>query len=78
MLIKIYSTPQCPWCVVAKNYFKKKNIEFTDFNVAIDPLKAQEMIKLSGKTSVPVIVIDSKVISGFDQEEIEKTMAEKK
>lgn len=78
MLIKIYSTPSCPWCVLAKNYFKKKNIPFEDFNVAIDALKAKEMIDISGQTGVPVIVItkddddnNPAVIHGFDQGAIE-------
>lgn len=85
MKITIYSTPNCPLCVLAKNYFKNKNIEFVDFNVAIDPLKAQEMIDISGQTHVPVIVIERDdqdpeptVIPGFDKEAIEKVMASKK
>lgn len=72
MKITIYSTPHCPWCLLAKKYFKDKNIEFEDFNVAIDPLKAEEMIKLSGQLNVPVITIDGNVIKGFDREEIGK------
>lgn len=72
MEIKIYSTPTCPYCVQAKSYFKSKNIAFTDFDVASDQEKAQEMVKLSGQMSVPVIKIDEHVLVGFDQEEIEK------
>lgn len=71
MKIIIYSTPTCPWCVLAKNYFKNKKIEFEDINVAIDPLKAQEMVKLSGQMGVPVIKIDDEVLVGFDQGKIE-------
>lgn len=80
MLIKIYSTPNCPYCVLAKNYFKSKNIAFEDFNVAIDPLKAKEMVDISGQMGVPVITIemdngkDVDVITGFNREEIEKVL----
>lgn len=78
MTIKIYSTPSCPLCLLAKKYFNDKNIPFEDFNVAIDPLKAKEMIDISGGTSVPVIVIDGNVIPGFDKEEIEKALSSQK
>jgi glutaredoxin-like YruB-family protein len=77
MQIKIYSTPTCPWCVLTKNYFKSNQIEFEDINVAIDPLKAQEMVKLSGQMGVPVIKIDDEVLIGFDQKRIEKILDKK-
>lgn len=72
MKVKIYSTPTCPYCIAAKDFFKSKNIEFTDIDVSSDEAKAQEMIELSGQMAVPVIVIDGKVFVDFDQEEIEK------
>lgn len=74
MPIKIYSTPQCPWCVLAKNYFKANKIEFEDFNVGEDQEKAKEMVKISGQMGVPVIVIGEQIIIGFNQEEIEKAL----
>jgi len=78
MKITIYSTPTCPWCVLAKNYFKNKNVEFTDYNIGIDPLKAQEMIKISGQMGVPVITIDDEILVGFDQDKIENSLNSKK
>lgn len=72
MKIKIYSTPTCPWCTRAKEYFKSKNIAFEDIDVARDHEKAREMVELSGQMGVPVISIDDKIMVGFDQEAIEK------
>lgn len=72
MEIKIYSTPTCPWCTRAKEYFKSKNIAFEDIDVARDHEKAREMVDLSGQMGVPVIAIDDKIMVGFDQEAIEK------
>lgn len=74
MQISIYSTPTCPYCHQAKDYFKSKNIAFEDFNVADDKDKADEMVKLSGQMGVPVIKIGDKVIIGFDQSQIEKEL----
>ncbi len=78
MDIIIYSTPTCPYCVIAKQYFKNEKIAFTDFDVSKNQEKAQEMIKISGQMGVPVIKIDDKVILGFDQEKIEKIIGQSK
>ncbi len=73
--VKIYSTPTCPWCKKAKDYFKEKKIEFEDINVAEDDKARKEMIEKSGQMGVPVIDIKGKIIVGFDQETIEKELA---
>ena len=72
--IKIYSTPTCPHCVQAKEFFKEKNIEYEDIDVSENPKAAEEMQKLSGGTTVPVIDIDRKIFTGFDQEKIEQAL----
>mgnify|MGYP001448992396 CR=1 FL=1 len=72
--ITIYSTPWCHFCHQAKEYFKSKNIEFTDIDVSADQVKADEMIKKSGQMGVPVIEIDGKLIAGFDKSKIEEML----
>ena len=62
MTVKIYSTPSCVYCNVAKDYFKKEGISYTDYNVAADVSKAEEMTRKSGQMSVPVIDVNGKVI----------------
>lgn len=64
--ILIYSTPTCPWCHKTKEYLKSKNIPFTDYNVADDQARAEEMVQKSGQMGVPVIDIDGQIIVGFD------------
>lgn len=66
----IYSTPTCPWCHLAKEFFNKNKVAFEDKNVAADHQAVEEMVKKSGQMGVPVIDIDSKIIVGFDQEKI--------
>ena len=43
--------------------------------MASDAQAREEMIKLSGRMAVPVIVIAGEVIVGFDQKSIEKKLA---
>ena len=68
--IVIYSTPTCPYCIMAKNFFKKHNVSYAEKDVSSDQEAAQEMVKKSGQMGVPVIEIDEKIIIGFDQEKI--------
>ena len=74
MSVTIYSTPTCGYCRLAKDYFRKNNINFTDYNVASDLKKADEMVKKSGQMGVPVIDINGKIIIGFNKPEIEKAL----
>ncbi|HRY37017.1 MAG TPA: glutaredoxin domain-containing protein [Candidatus Magasanikbacteria bacterium] len=73
-MINIYSTPSCPYCHMVKDYLKSKNISFTDYNVAEDHDKAQEMIEKSGQMGVPVVEIDNNIIVGFDKPEIDRLL----
>ncbi len=75
MAITIYSTPTCGYCNIAKQYFRKNNIPFKDYNVAQDRAKADEMVSKSGQMGVPVIDINGKIIVGFNQPEIEKSLS---
>ncbi|MFA7201820.1 MAG: glutaredoxin domain-containing protein [Candidatus Paceibacterota bacterium] len=61
----VYSTPTCPYCVYAKNYFRENNIPFEDVDVSRDESRAREMIAKSGQMGVPVIDINNNIIVGF-------------
>lgn len=74
MSVIIYSTPSCGFCVKAKDYLNSKNIPFTEYNVAGDQQKAEEMVKKSGQMGVPVLDINGNVIVGFNRPEIDKAL----
>ncbi len=60
---------------MAKEFFKEKGIEYTDYNVASDIVKRQEMMEKSGQLGVPVIVIDDQdLVIGFDQAQVSKLL----
>lgn len=72
--VKIYTTPTCPYCMMAKNYLKRLGVEFEEVNVAENREAAIEMIEKSGQMGVPVIDIDGKIIVGFDREAIDRAL----
>lgn len=77
MSVKIYTTPTCVYCKMAKEYFKKSNIEFEELNVAEDEKAREEMINKSHQLGVPVIEIGNEIFVGFNRAEIEKALKHK-
>ncbi len=69
-MIKVYSTPTCPYCVTLKKFLKEKGIEFKDIDVSQDEKELKEMIDRSGQMGVPVVDIDGQIVIGFDRDKI--------
>ncbi|MFH1575787.1 MAG: glutaredoxin domain-containing protein [Candidatus Nealsonbacteria bacterium] len=69
-MIRIFSTPSCPYCVTLKEFLKEHNFEFEDINVAVDAQAREEMIAKSKQMGVPVIEINGEIIIGFDKKKI--------
>jgi glutaredoxin-like YruB-family protein len=74
MAVTIYTTPSCGYCKVAKDFFRTQHVSFTEYNVASDQRKADEMMRKSGQMGVPVIDVNGKIIVGFNKPEIEKAL----
>jgi len=73
-MIKVYSTPTCPYCQMAKQYLTENNIPFEDIDVSTDQAAAQEMINKSGQLGVPVLDIDGTIIIGFNKQKISELL----
>ena len=69
-MIKIYSTSWCPACVKAKKYLGLKGLAFSEINVADAHEDREEVFKVSGQRTVPVLDI----IVGFDKSAIDKAI----
>lgn len=72
--VNIYSTPTCHFCHMAKDFFKDNNIEFTEFNVAEDADKRNEMMEKTGQMGVPVIEVGEDTVIGFDEGKIKELL----
>ena len=75
-MIKIYSTPSCPFCQMAKKYIEGKGKTVDYIDVTKDDAAADEMVKVSGQYNVPVIDIDGHIVVGFNRVEVDKYLAE--
>ncbi len=73
-MVKVYSTPTCPYCVTLKLWLKEKNIEFEDIDIAEDEKARDDMVERSGQIGVPVVDIDGQIVIGFDRDKISKIL----
>ncbi len=74
MKVKVYSTPFCPYCTMAKEFLKKHGLKFEEINVQENRGAAIEMVEKSGQSGVPVIEVDGKIIVGFDEKKLREAL----
>lgn len=74
MNVKIYTTPNCPFCQMAKNFLRERDIKFEEIDVQENQKAAEEMVRKSGQLGVPVIEINNKIIVGFDEKAIKEAL----
>lgn len=69
--VKVFSTPTCPYCYMAKGYLTEKKVAFEDIDVSKSQEQAMAMYQKSGQMGVPQLWIDDQVVVGFDKESID-------
>ena len=72
--VTIFSTPTCPYCVMAKRYLDDKKIEYKNIDVSADQVAAEKMFARSQQMGVPQLWIDDDVIVGFDRGRIDEIL----
>ena len=72
--IKIYTTPTCVYCKMAKKLFEDHNMPYEEYNVAEDERALEEMLKKSHQMGVPVIDIDGEIFVGFDRQGLARAL----
>ena len=74
--IRLYSTPSCPYCRMAKDFLTGENVAFTVVDVSEDEKAAQEMVDKSGQMGVPVMELENVIIIGFDRGAYHKALVD--
>ena len=57
--VEIYTKETCPYCHRAKALLSSKGVSFQELPIDGNAAKREEMIKRSGRTTVPQIFIDT-------------------
>lgn len=64
--VVMYCTEVCPYCQRAERLLKSKGVKIKKIRVDQDRGKLKEMIKRTGRNTVPQIYIGDKHVGGFD------------
>ena len=65
--VTIYTTEPCGFCRVAKSLLAKRNVAFTEVNLAKDPEGRAELVRVTGMMTFPQVVIDGQSIGGYQE-----------
>ena len=73
-MVKVYTTPACPYCFTLMEFLKEYNIKFEEIDVSQDEKARDEIIERSGQMGVPIVEINGEIVVGFDKEKITKLL----
>jgi glutaredoxin len=71
--VVLFTAPGCIWCSRAESFFRKNKIRFNKIDISKDA-KAAKDCERHGCRGVPVILIGSKWICGFNESAIKKEL----
>jgi glutaredoxin 3 len=72
--VKIYTTPTCPYCKMAKKFLDDNEVKYQEFNVAEDKAAREEMKNKYNSLTVPTICFDGEVLVGFNEAQLKKKL----
>lgn len=79
MQVKVFALSTCPYCRMARQYMDEHGVEYGV--VEVDKLEGQErsdavdeVKRVSGGTSFPVVVVGDEVIVGFNKVRIKELL----
>lgn len=73
---KLYVKGFCPWCWMAEKELKRLGVTYETINVSKDRSAFDEMLRLSGQTCAPTLVVNGEVLPDFGPEELEPFLKE--
>ena len=73
--ITVFTTPSCHWCKVAKRYLADRALAFREVDVMTDPKGRRDMVRMTGQTGVPVILVGEHAMIGWDTAEFERLLS---
>jgi len=72
--VRVYTTPTCPYCAMAKDFLKKHGVKFEEVDVYSNREAAIEIMTKTGQMGVPVLDIGGEIVVGFDKGAIKRAL----
>lgn len=64
--VQMYATSWCPYCARARELLSGKGVRFEEIDIDLQPQRREEMIRRSGRRTVPQIFIGERHVGGSD------------
>ena len=68
--VRLFIKPFCGWCSEAMEWLDRSKIKYTALDVTSDRAAWDEMVRLSGQSSAPVIEVDGEMLADFGASEL--------
>lgn len=65
--ITLYTTSWCPYCLRAKRLLHDQGLEYEEIDLDGEPGFRDRLVELTGRYTVPQILIDGVSIGGYDE-----------
>ena len=66
--IRMYTGEACSFCVRAKRFLMKKGVPFEEIHIdRRDPRERQRLVEITGRYTIPQIVIGDEPIGGYHE-----------
>ena len=71
--IVMFGNQSCHYCAIARSFFKKHNLPYTDHDIERST-KHREMFYRLGGQGTPLIIVNKTIIHGFDEKRIREAL----
>ena len=65
--VQVYTAASCPFCVRAKRLLEVRGVPFDEIDVGNDLEARADLVRRTGRRTVPQIFIDGRSIGGFEE-----------
>ncbi len=65
--VQLYTAASCPFCVRAKRLLEARGVPFDEIDVGSDLEARADLVRRTGRRTVPQIFIDGRSIGGFEE-----------
>jgi len=73
--VVLYETDSCPYCIKARQYLNSNQVAYVSRNVGNSGTAKQEFKRLGGR-GVPMILVNDKRLTGWNQGKLRRLLAE--
>lgn len=77
-VVELFVTSWCPWSVKAQEFFRAKGIAFSAYDIEQDPDAQRRKDDIDPEKGVPTVVINGKVINGYNPQAYNRALEERR